>query len=194
MTDAGGRWQMPTAPARSALARLCGAIDRLNTWVARFWGASILFVTFAILYEVTARGLFGQATLWANETTVYLSAVTYLLAGGYALLRRGHVRIDLLYGTLSPRPRLVADVVGFAFFAFYVLALIWVGSQMAWTSFLQSEATGTPWNPPIWPVKMAIPIAGVLLLLQGVVNLLRDFGVVPEAPGAGVASDAGLAT
>ena len=51
---------------------------------------------------------------------------------------------------------------------------------MAWNSFLQSEGTGTPWNPPIWPVKMAIPIAGLLLLLQGIVNLLRDLGMVPR--------------
>jgi TRAP-type mannitol/chloroaromatic compound transport system permease small subunit len=48
---------------------------------------------------------------------------------------------------------------------------------MGWTSFTQSEGTGTPWNPPIWPVKLAIPIAGALLLLQGIANLLRDLGV-----------------
>ena len=41
---------------------------------------------------------------------------------------------------------------------------------MAWSSFQQSEGTGTPWNPAIWPVKMAIPIAGLLLLLQGIVQ------------------------
>jgi TRAP-type mannitol/chloroaromatic compound transport system permease small subunit len=182
MTDAGGRRHVPReARSRSALAGFCVAIDRLNTWVARFWGASIIFVTFAILYEVVARGLFGQATIWANETTVYLSAVAYLLGGGYALLRRGHVRIDLIYGMLRPDPKRAADVASFIFFSLYVVALVWVGTQMAWGSFLQSEGTGTPWNPPIWPVKMAIPVAGLLLLLQGIVNLLRDLGVVPEA-------------
>ncbi len=187
MTDAGGRRRVPgESHGRSNLAAFCAAVDRLNTWVARFWGASILFVTFAILYEVVARGLFGQATIWANETTVYLSAVAYLLGGGYALLRRGHVRIDLIYGALPPTLRLIADVASFVFFALYVGALVWVGTQMAWGSFLQSEGTGTPWNPPIWPVKMAIPIAGLLLLLQGIVNLLRDLGVVPEAHNLGV--------
>ena len=168
-------------PHGAGLARLCAAVDRLNTWVARFWGASIVIVTIAILYEVVARGFFGQATVWANETTIYLSAVTYLLGGGYALLKRGHVRIDLVYGVLTPRFKLAADLVSFACFAIYVGALLWVGTQMAWTSFLQSEGTGTPWNPPIWPVKLAIPAAGLLLLLQGIVNLLRDMHVVPEA-------------
>lgn len=165
---------------QSALARFCSFIDRLNTWVARFWGASIILVTAAILYEVVARGLFGQATIWANETTVYLSAVTYLLGGGYALLKRGHVRIDLIYGSLGPSARTVADVISFVCFALYVGALVWVGSEMAWSSFQQSEGTGTPWNPPIWPVKMAIPMAGLLLLLQGIANLVRELGVVAD--------------
>lgn len=184
MSEVGGaRLPRDRQPGRdgSVLARFCAAIDVVNTWVARFWGASIVIVTFAILYEVIARGWFGQATVWANETTVYLSAVTYLLGGGYALLKRGHVRIDLIYGLLAPPSKRVADVISFICFAIYVGALVWVGTEMAWTSFLQSEGTGTPWNPPIWPVKMAIPIAGLLLLLQGIANLVRELGVVPEA-------------
>ena len=53
---------------------------------------------------------------------------------------------------------------------------------MGWTSFQQSEGTGTPWNPPIWPVKLAIPAAALLLLLQGIANLLRDIGAAhPES-------------
>lgn len=164
----------------SALALFCSFIDRLNTWVARFWGASIVIVTIAILYEVIARGFLGQATIWANETTVYLSAVTYLLGGGYALLKHGHVRIDLIYGALGPSAKRVADVISFVCFALYVGVLVWIGTEMAWASFQQSEGTGTPWNPPIWPVKMAIPIAGLLLLLQGTANLLRELGIVAE--------------
>jgi TRAP-type mannitol/chloroaromatic compound transport system permease small subunit len=164
----------------SALARFCSIVDRLNTWVGRFWGVSILIVTIAILYEVIARGFFGQATLWANETTVYLSAVTYLLGGGYALMKRGHVRIDLIYGALGLSAKKFADVISFVCFALYVIALVWIGTQMAWSSFQQAEGTGTPWNPPIWPVKMAIPIAGLLLLLQGIANLLRELGIVVQ--------------
>jgi TRAP-type mannitol/chloroaromatic compound transport system permease small subunit len=175
----GGRW-----PPGGVPALFCAAVDCINTWVARFFGASIIIVTFAILFEVVARGLFGRATIWANETTVYLSAVTYLLGGGYALLKRGHVRIDLIYGALTPRLKRAADIISFVCFALYVGALVWIGTQMAWTSFLQSEGTGTPWNPPIWPVKAAIPLAGLLLLLQGIVNLARELGLVPEAENA----------
>lgn len=169
-----------TQPAHGIAAQFCAAIDRLNAAMGRVWGLSILFVTFAVLYEVVARGAFGQATLWANETTVYLSAMAYLVAGGYALQRRMHVRIDVVYLQFSPRGRLRADVFGFIFFFLYVVTLIWVGGASAWTSFQQGETTGTPWNPPIWPVKAAIPLAGLLLLLQGISNILRDLSAARE--------------
>lgn len=167
---------MTLQPSQGPAARFCAAVDRLNNFMGRVWGLTILFVTFAVLYEVVARGVFGQATLWANETTVYLSAMAYLIAGGYALQRRMHVRIDVVYLQFSRRGQLYADIFGFVFFFLYVATLIWIGSESAWTSFLQRETTGTPWDPPIWPVKAAIPVAGLLLLLQGIANILRDLG------------------
>jgi TRAP-type mannitol/chloroaromatic compound transport system permease small subunit len=162
---------------RGAVDRFCDAVDRINSWMGRLWALAIFAVTAAVLYEVFARGVFGQATLWANETTIYLSALAYLIGGGYALAHRRHVRIDVIFDRLSRRARAKLDLFTFIFFVIYVGALIWVGSTMAWTSYLQSEGTGTPWNPRIWPVKFAIPVAGVLLLLQGIANLLRDLGV-----------------
>lgn len=179
--DAGGREGRP--PARAPLAdRFCDAVDRINSRVGRFWALAIFAITLAVLYEVVSRGAFGQGTLWSNETTIYLSALAYLIGGGYALAHRRHVRIDLIYERLSPRARAILDLFTFVFFLLYAGALIWVGTTMGWTSFQQGEGTGTPWNPPIWPVKFAIPVAAVLLLLQGIANLLRDTGVArPES-------------
>jgi TRAP-type mannitol/chloroaromatic compound transport system permease small subunit len=161
--------------------RFCDTVDRINSWVGRFFALSIFVVVIAVLYEVFARSMFGQATLWANETTIYLSAAAYVIGGGYALAHRRHVRIDVIFDRLSPRTRAKLDLFTFVFFFIYVGALIWVGSTLAWTSFLQGEGTGTPWNPRIWPIKFAIPLAGVLLLLQGISNLLRDLHIARPA-------------
>ncbi|MFO0458508.1 MAG: TRAP transporter small permease subunit, partial [Burkholderiales bacterium] len=60
----------------------------------------------------------------------------------------------------------------------YALTLVVVGGSAAWASFLQGEATGTPWNPPIWPVKACIPAAGLLLALQMLADTLRELGWV----------------
>lgn len=157
--------------------RFCDAVDRVNSWVGRSLALTIFIVTGVILIEVFSRSVLGQATNWANETTIYLSACAYLLSGGYALAHRRHVRIDVIYERLSARTRTRLDLFTFMFFCLYVGALIWVGSTLAWTSFLQAEGTGTPWNPRIWPVKLAIPLAGLLLLLQGIANVLRDLGL-----------------
>jgi TRAP-type mannitol/chloroaromatic compound transport system permease small subunit len=159
------------------LDRFCDTVDRVNSWAGRLFALSIFLVVVAVLYEVFARTAFGQATIWSNETTIYLSAAAYVIGGGYALAHRRHVRIDVIFHRLSPRARARLDLFTFLFFFIYVGALIWVGSTLAWGSFLEAEGTGTPWNPRIWPVKFAIPIAGVLLLLQGISNLLRDLGI-----------------
>lgn len=162
---------------RSAADRFCDAVDRINSWVGRLFALSIFVVVLAVLYEVFARTAFGQATIWSNETTIYLSAAAYVIGGGYALAHRRHVRIDVLYDRLSPRTRARLDLFTFAFFFIYVGALLWVGTTLAWGSFLEGEGTGTPWNPRIWPVKFAIPIGAALMLLQGIANLLRDLGI-----------------
>ncbi len=166
-----------TAPHRRAVDRFCDLTDRVNSVVGQWWALSIFLVVLAVLIEVLARSLVGQATSWSNETTVYVSAVAYLMGGGYAMAHRRHVRIDLIYDRLSPRSRGVLDCLTFVFFLLYIGSLLWVGSKMGWMSFQQGEGTGTPWNPPIWPVKLAIPVAALLLLLQGIANLLRDLGI-----------------
>jgi TRAP-type mannitol/chloroaromatic compound transport system permease small subunit len=167
----------PPAGAGYPADRFCRVVDRLNAWVGLFWGYAIILVTFAVAFEIVSRSVFHYGTIWANETTIYLSAMAYLLGGGYALQHRRHVSIDFVYILLKPRARRGLDLFAFVFFLGYAGTLTWIGSRMAWTSYLQNEGTGTPWDPIIWPVKMAIPVAGLLLLLQGIVNLLRDFGL-----------------
>ena len=177
-----GEAQARAHPPRSAATRFCDGVDRANEWMGSLWGYSILLVTLSVLYEVAARTLFDRPTIWSNETVIYVSAVAYLLGGAYAHLYHRHVRIDLVYDRLGPKARARLDLVTFVFFLLYVGALVWVGSQMAWDSFNQGETTGTPWNPLIWPVKVAIPFAALLLLLQGVANLLREIGLVEKKP------------
>lgn len=167
---------------KPAIAAYCRLIDRLNEGVGWLLGPMIVFVAAVILYEVISRGAFNVATTWVSETSVYGSAAVYLLAGGYALLHRRHVRIDLVLGSLSPRLAHLLDLIVLPFLILYLGALIVVGADIAWTSFLQAEGTGTPWNPRIWPIKACIPLAGILLLLQAFSNLFRDLGLAPAGP------------
>lgn len=165
----------------AGLTAFCNAVDRVNEWLGWLLGPMIVFVSASIVYEVVSRGVFNEATTWVNETVVYGSSAVYLLVGGYALLHRRHVRIDLVFGMISPRAAHVLDLVAMPFLIAYALALIIAGGELAWASFLQSEGTGSPWNPRIWPVKMCIPLAGLLLLLQAFSNLFRDLGMTTSS-------------
>jgi len=158
-----------------AAARFCAFSDALNNWVGQVVGASVVLVSAIVIYEVCARTFFGRSTTWSNESVIYLSAMTYLLAGGYALRHHAHVRIDIIYATLSRRVQLWFDAATFVFFILYTGTLIYIGGIMAFESLGQHETTGSPWDPPIWPVKFTIMFAGILLLVQGVANLLRKF-------------------
>jgi len=167
----------------AAVAGYCRLVDRLNEWIGWLLGPIIVLVAAAIVYEVVSRGAFNRATNWVNESVIYGSSAVYLLVGGYALLHRRHVRIDLLVGMISPRAARILDLVTLPFLVAYALALIVAGFDLAWSSFQQAEGTGSPWNPRIWPVKACIPLAGLLLLLQALANLFRDLGLAPPAGG-----------
>lgn len=165
-----------------SLERACDAIDAIDDAVGRWLGPVIVAVTAAIVYEVVARTAFGLATVWVNEGTVYGSAAVYLLAGGYAMRHGRHVKLDGFVESIPARVRRVLPLVRLPFMLAYALTLVAVGGSVAWTSFLQGESTGTPWNPPIWPIKACIPAAGLLLALQMLADTARELGwVSPRA-------------
>jgi TRAP-type mannitol/chloroaromatic compound transport system permease small subunit len=164
-----------------AVEAYCRRIDQLNEWVGWLLGPIIVFVSAAIVYEVVSRGVFNEATSWVNESVIYGSSAVYLVVGGYALLHRRHVRIDLVLGMISPKAARVLELVTLPFLMAYALALMIAGWDFSWASFLNAEGTGSPWNPRIWPVKMCIPLAGLLVLLQAFANLFRDLGLAPPS-------------
>lgn len=155
-------------------------VGRANEWVGRIAGLLIVAVVLIILREVIARSAFNAPSVWADESMTYLAGMAYALGGGYALLHRKHVLVDIAYQPIARRgraPKAFLDVAAFAIFALYCLTLLWFGWELAATSIEQSEGSGTLWNPPLWPVKLMIPVAGALLLLQGIANLLVDLGL-----------------
>ena len=87
------------------------------------------------------------------------------------------LNVDLLHSHLKPRKRAALDIVTSVVFFIFTLALLWFGIDMAQESMSSWETSYSAWNPPIWPVKLAIPIGTGLLVLQGLVKLLEDIAV-----------------
>lgn len=159
-------------------------IGRVNEWVGRIAGLLIVAVVAIILKEVVMRSAFNAPSIWADESMTYLAGMAYVLGGGYTLLHRKHVLVDIAYQPIAKRggiTKTIVDLAAFAVFSVYCLTLIWFGWDLAATSIAQNEGSGTLWNPVLWPVKITIPIAGALLLLQGLANLLVDLGTASPA-------------
>jgi len=149
-------------------------IDRLNTYIGQAFGWSILALTLVICYEVAARYLFRAPTTWAFDTSYMLYGALFMMAGAYTLSRNAHVRGDFLYRTWSPRRQAWMDLVLYLLFFFPgIVALVIAGTIEADRSWLMDERTNSPATAPLYPFKTLIPIVGVLMLLQGIVEFVR---------------------
>jgi TRAP-type mannitol/chloroaromatic compound transport system permease small subunit len=150
-------------------------VDRLNTVIGQMFSWAILALTLAVCYEVVARYVFRAPTNWAYDVSYMLYGTLFMMAGGYALARNGHVRGDFLYRNWHPRKQATSDLILYILFFFPgILALAYAGFDFARLAYLLNErSSASPDGPIVWPFKALIPIVGVLMLLQGVVEVVR---------------------
>lgn len=173
----------PVSPHRLRGDAFSRTVSRLNAAVGEFVAFWTVVAVFVFYYEVIARYIFNSPTIWAHESMFLLFGMQYLLAGGFCLRENSHVRVDVFYLHLGPRGRAVADLVTSAFFFIFTCALLVTG----WIFFRDSYAIGqvshTEWEIAHWPIKMALPLGGALILLQGVAHLLRDVAALRDPKG-----------
>jgi TRAP-type mannitol/chloroaromatic compound transport system permease small subunit len=177
------------------LTGLARAITGLNRWIGKTASWFILPLFVLLLADVTLRYFIGRPAVWTSEFAQLMFGVYAILGGGYLLAERGHVNVDILYGSFSKRRKAIADICTSFLFFIFVGVLLYQGVSLGWVALEKLETSHSVWNPPVWPVKLAIPIAATLLLLQGVVRLVADIRVLmglendPEIYGADAAED-----
>jgi TRAP-type mannitol/chloroaromatic compound transport system permease small subunit len=162
--------------APPSLAKLLRAIDNISIVSGKIVAWMILPMSLSLVYEVVARYVFNAPTIWAADISDILYGMFFMLGSAYALQRQQHIRTDFVYGKWSVRTRGIVDAVCYIGLYFpALLFFLWVGAQFAYRSFQFNERIATsPWMPIIWPLKMAIPVSTILLLIQGVSELLKS--------------------
>ncbi len=151
------------------------AVDLLSKSVGHAFAWCIVILTLGVSYEVFVRYLLRDPTSWAFDLSFLLYGALFLMAGAYTLSRNGHVRGDVFYRMWPPRVQASLEFV--LYFLFYfpgVLALViagWGYGHDAW--LIKEVSVNSPVGVPVWPLKMLIPAAGVLLTLQGIAEVLR---------------------
>jgi TRAP-type mannitol/chloroaromatic compound transport system permease small subunit len=151
------------------------AIESLSIWVGRAFGWCILILTFSVAYEVFVRYALNAPTVWVFDMMVQMYGAIFMMAGPYALAQDAHVRGDVLYRLFPVRWQARLDFILYILFFFPgMLALFWYGAEIASDSWRYKEVS---WNSPariqIYFFKTLIPVAGFLLIVQGIAECLR---------------------
>jgi TRAP-type mannitol/chloroaromatic compound transport system permease small subunit len=155
--------------------KLLFLIDRLSTWIGYVFAWLIVALAVFITWEVGSRYVFDEPHAWAFDAQIMLYGTLFMLAGAYTLAKSGHVRGDILYGYFRPRTQAAIDLALYLFFFLPgVVALVWAGYYFAADSWAIDEHSNiTSEGPPIYPFKTVIPVAGAVILLQGLVEIVR---------------------
>lgn len=154
------------------------AVDSFNDRLGRVLSLGILLIFGLLVLEVALRYLFNSPTVWANELTQMIFGAYVVLSGGHLLWCGGHVNVDILYSRLSPRTKALVDVITSSVFFAFCLMLFYYGGSLALESLARWEHSQSPWNPPLYPAKLTIPLGALLVLFQGTAKLLRDILVL----------------
>jgi TRAP-type mannitol/chloroaromatic compound transport system permease small subunit len=151
------------------------AVDRLSTFIGQLCAWAIVGLTLLIGWEVFNRYLLSNPHPWVMDASNMLYGLLFMMAGAYTLSKNGHVRGDVLYGFFEPRTQAFFDLVLYLlFFVGGVVALVYAGWDFFQISLAQGERSSIAADgPPIYPFKAVIPVAGALLLLQGLVEIIR---------------------
>jgi len=150
-------------------------VDKINLFISHTIKYLIPGIVLVMMYEVFVRYVLFAPTLWANELSLWLAGIVYLIGGIYAMRVRSHIRIVMLYDIVSRKTQRIFDLIGVIVLVLYVIALVYGGIPDASRAFLKWERFGTAWDPPIPAVlKPLILLSMILITLQAINNLIID--------------------
>lgn len=157
-----------------SIQQLLRGVDSISTWVGKAFAWLIVALMLLVVVEVFKRYALNAPTAWVFDASNMLYGTLFMMCGAYTLAQNGHVRGDFLYGSMAPRKQASIDLVlFFLFFLPGVAALTWSGYSYFQDSLAIREQTFNADPLPVYPFKFMIPLAGALVLLQGVAEMVR---------------------
>jgi len=150
------------------------SIDAVNTVVGKFSMYLVFMMMAILLYEPVARNLFDVSSIWAVEMAQFTMAAYYLLGGGYSMLLKGHVRMDLLYGRWSDKTKAKVDAVTGLFLIFYMVFLLVGAYSSIEYAVMYGQKNRSAWAPYMAPIKIIMGVGVLLMLLQCIATFFKD--------------------
>lgn len=149
-------------------------MDSVSEWSGRIFIWLIIPLTGVVVFEVISRRFFNVPHIWATEVTDYIYGPHFMLVAAYTFLYRGHVRVEVIYELFSPRVRAIMDCFTYLVFFFPFLIIVFMnGILFAYTSWSIHETSESAALTIVPLVKTVIPVAFLLILIQGLANFIR---------------------
>jgi TRAP-type mannitol/chloroaromatic compound transport system permease small subunit len=154
---------------------LLSAVDRITTRIGKLAAWLLISLMVLVCVDVVARYAFNRPSHWGFELSTMMYGALFMMCGAYTLAQDGHVRGDFLYGSMKPRTQASFDLVLYLlFFLPGVAALLGAGIEFAHDSWaIHEHSSITADGPPLYHFKSVIPVAGGLVLLQGLAEIVR---------------------
>jgi TRAP-type mannitol/chloroaromatic compound transport system permease small subunit len=157
------------------IERVLQVADHVSTWAGKACAWLIMLLMFTVCIEVFKRYILNAPTAWIFDATNMMYGTLFMMCGAYTLSQDAHVRGDFLYSSMRPRTQATLDLVLYiAFFIPGIVALLYAGADYAAYSWRIDEHSNVTSNgPAIYPFKTVIPIAGALVMVQGLAEIVR---------------------
>ena len=160
----------------TGLIRTVQSIDKLTDRTVLWIAWLNIPLVLAVLYEVFMRYLFNRPTIWSFDVTYMLYGTIFMLGAAYALHKGAHIRTDFFYEKWSTKTKGMVDSISYIVFFFpSIVMLLAASGSEAWYAYTINETSEqTPWRPLLWPYKSVVPVTCVLLLVQGISEVIKS--------------------
>ena len=150
-------------------------IDGISTWAGKAAAWLVVALMGLVCVEVFKRYILNTPTAWIFDASNMLYGTLFMICGAYTLAQNGHVRGDFLYSSMRPRMQASLDLALYViFFIPGIAALIYAGYDYAADSWhIREHSNVTADGPPVYHFKAMIPLAGALVMLQGIAEIVR---------------------
>jgi TRAP-type mannitol/chloroaromatic compound transport system permease small subunit len=150
------------------------AVDAVNTVVGKFTMYLVFAMIVILLYEPISRTVFDKPLIWSMEIAQFTMAAYWTLGGGYSMILKGHVRMDLLYGRWSVKKKATVDAFTGLFLIFYMVFLLVGAYSSVEYAIVYGQKNRSAWAPYMAPIKIIMGIGVLLMLLQAIASFFKD--------------------
>lgn len=156
------------------LKKFVNCCDSIAEWSGRILSVGEYLILIIMLYQVFARYILKSPAYWTSDISLYVFGGIGVMSGAWLLKHHEHIKVDLFYSHYPERVRAVVDCIIYVIIAAWCINLLYFSVPYTITTILTDERSLSALHAPLWPIRMTIPIAAALQLLEAIALFIRS--------------------